>query len=319
MALIKCYECSKEISDTAKACPHCGAGKAVECHECSKQISENLDSCPNCGAPKVRFIKINNRIIKFILLSFTIFSGFWVWYFFMRCIVDAEFMTASEFWIHLFSGFICTSLTFYLPYHAFYKIDKNKQGAVIKTYDFIRNKRTRNITIIAIIISTTIGMSTYFYYDIHRYLYGEETDNLQREITPEMMNDGYTGKGTSNHKGMKYVGEFKDGVPNGQGTVTHAGGMKYVGEWKNGDRNGQGTLTYADGGKYEGEWKDNKQDGQGTLTFGKGHRNEGDKYVGEFKNMEFHGRGTYTSADGEVKKGRWYNGTYRPVIGPITN
>ena len=27
MALIKCYECSKEISDKAPACPHCGAPK----------------------------------------------------------------------------------------------------------------------------------------------------------------------------------------------------------------------------------------------------------------------------------------------------
>jgi len=26
MALIKCYECEKEISDKAPACPHCGAG-----------------------------------------------------------------------------------------------------------------------------------------------------------------------------------------------------------------------------------------------------------------------------------------------------
>jgi hypothetical protein len=25
MALIKCYECDKEMSDKAKACPHCGA------------------------------------------------------------------------------------------------------------------------------------------------------------------------------------------------------------------------------------------------------------------------------------------------------
>jgi len=25
MALIKCYECEKEISDKAPACPHCGA------------------------------------------------------------------------------------------------------------------------------------------------------------------------------------------------------------------------------------------------------------------------------------------------------
>ena len=27
MALIKCYECEKEISDKAPACPHCGAPK----------------------------------------------------------------------------------------------------------------------------------------------------------------------------------------------------------------------------------------------------------------------------------------------------
>ena len=27
MALIKCHECGKEISDTAKNCPHCGAKK----------------------------------------------------------------------------------------------------------------------------------------------------------------------------------------------------------------------------------------------------------------------------------------------------
>ena len=27
MALIKCYECSKEISDKAVNCPHCGAPK----------------------------------------------------------------------------------------------------------------------------------------------------------------------------------------------------------------------------------------------------------------------------------------------------
>ena len=29
MALIKCYECGKEISDKAPSCPHCGAPKLV--------------------------------------------------------------------------------------------------------------------------------------------------------------------------------------------------------------------------------------------------------------------------------------------------
>lgn len=52
MSLIKCYDCSKQISDLAKACPHCGAHRRIECYECSHLISENLNNCSNCGAPK---------------------------------------------------------------------------------------------------------------------------------------------------------------------------------------------------------------------------------------------------------------------------
>ena len=62
--------------------------------------------------------------------------------------------------------------------------------------------------------------------------------------------------------GSKYVGEFKDGKKNGQGTFYYTDGSVYVGELKDGKRNGQGTLTFSDGStfsdgkKYEGEWKD---------------------------------------------------------------
>lgn len=52
MALIKCYECSKEISDKAKSCPHCGASKPIECYECKKLISKTLRACPNCGVER---------------------------------------------------------------------------------------------------------------------------------------------------------------------------------------------------------------------------------------------------------------------------
>ena len=47
-----------------------------------------------------------------------------------------------------------------------------------------------------------------------------------------------------------YVGEKKNGVPNGQGTFTFPDGTKYVGEWKDGLPNGQGTETFPDGGMY---------------------------------------------------------------------
>ena len=74
--------------------------------------------------------------------------------------------------------------------------------------------------------------------------------------------------------GLKYVGGYKDGKKNGQGTGTWFDGSEYVGEYKNGYEHGQGTLTIHDGGKYEGEWKGGKKNGQGTFTY-----YDGDKYV----------------------------------------
>lgn len=53
MALTKCNECGKEISDTIKVCPHCGYKnhwvKIINCPECGKEISDDIGACPNCG------------------------------------------------------------------------------------------------------------------------------------------------------------------------------------------------------------------------------------------------------------------------------
>jgi hypothetical protein len=64
--------------------------------------------------------------------------------------------------------------------------------------------------------------------------------------------------------GGTYVGEFRDGTFNGQGTVTWPNGMNYVGEFKDGNRSGQGTSTRPDGRKYVGEFRDGKTNGEGT-------------------------------------------------------
>ena len=59
--------------------------------------------------------------------------------------------------------------------------------------------------------------------------------------------------------GDKYVGEFKDGNKNGQGTYIYANGNTYVGEFKDDERNGQGVFYAANGSiKQSGIWKDNE-------------------------------------------------------------
>ena len=81
----------------------------------------------------------------------------------------------------------------------------------------------------------------------------------------------------------QHVGEMKDD----QGTVTGGKGIHvfgYVGEWKDGKKNGQGTYTYSNGGQYVGEYEKDKRHGQGAYT-----KSNGDKYVGEWRNDDFLG------------------------------
>ena len=59
-------------------------------------------------------------------------------------------------------------------------------------------------------------------------------------------------------------------------------GSKYVGEWKEGKWDGQGTYTFADGRKYVGEFKENKYHGQGTYTYADGRVARGYYMNGEY-------------------------------------
>lgn len=49
------------------------------------------------------------------------------------------------------------------------------------------------------------------------------------------------------------------------GSKTDPSGTKYVGEFKIGKRNGQGTFIFANGNKYVGEWMEDKYNGLGAI------------------------------------------------------
>ena len=50
----------------------------------------------------------------------------------------------------------------------------------------------------------------------------------------------------NNYEGT-YTGDWKDGVPNGNGVFISEGNVTIGGEWLNGNMNGQATIEYADG------------------------------------------------------------------------
>ena len=62
MALIKCKKCKKEISTSAKFCPHCGESNIkVYCCECGKQMEVTDTSCAHCGYIVNQVTQYNNN------------------------------------------------------------------------------------------------------------------------------------------------------------------------------------------------------------------------------------------------------------------
>ena len=81
------------------------------------------------------------------------------------------------------------------------------------------------------------------------------------------------------------------------------GGSQYVGDFVNGLYEGQGEYTYSDGEGYVGAFLEGKFHGQGVYSYA-----NGDKYVGEFKLGKKSGRGVYTRADGSIERGVFLDG-----------
>lgn len=86
MALIECKKCSKQISDTARKCPHCGMRiiPKIMCPECREFNSESDISCRNCGYVfgknsklKNEYNKIKNTLppwVKFVAIAVLIMA-----------------------------------------------------------------------------------------------------------------------------------------------------------------------------------------------------------------------------------------------------
>lgn len=66
MAMVKCDNCSKEISDKAKRCVHCGADREkikMYCIECGTLLENGCEECSKCGCPVVS-TPVNNSVVE---------------------------------------------------------------------------------------------------------------------------------------------------------------------------------------------------------------------------------------------------------------
>ena len=100
--------------------------------------------------------------------------------------------------------------------------------------------------------------------------------------------------------GEKYVGQWKDGLPHGQGIKYDSKGKVLR----------QGIFSYgAYIGQYVGQLEDGMPHGQGTMTYA-----NGSKYVGQWQNHEYYGEGTFYNSNGNYEEGHWRYGKKHGLI-----
>ena len=106
--------------------------------------------------------------------------------------------------------------------------------------------------------------------------------------------------------GSTYIGLYKNGNRNGQGSWIRADETREEGIWENSlliTKNGQASHTYENGTTYVGEWKNDVMYGKGILI-----NQLSEKYEGEFIQGLYFGDGTYTWPAGKKYVGEWKNG-----------
>ena len=90
---------------------------------------------------------------------------------------------------------------------------------------------------------------------------------------------GWSEKESDNPPDKFWEGEIENNLPNGFGRYTHTKGTTYVGQYVDGLREGNGTSTLFDGSKFFGKWKNNRR------WNGKSIDKEGNE-IGKFVNGE---------------------------------
>jgi hypothetical protein len=102
-----------------------------------------------------------------------------------------------------------------------------------------------------------------------------------------------------------YIGEVRNGKPNGKGKFFSKDGSWEEGEYKNSSRIGSGIIKSA-GMMYIGEWSSKGAEGEGTLLYTT--QQDEAVYFGQFFDGTMHGEGILSFKNGSWYKGDWENG-----------
>jgi hypothetical protein len=104
--------------------------------------------------------------------------------------------------------------------------------------------------------------------------------------------------------GATYVGEFRNGVPQGQGHYDDGNGAQYDGEFQAGRFQGHGRLAER-GAVYQGQFHRGEMEGPGQVIY-----QDGRKYSGAFVHGQFQGQGRFETSVGEIYQREFERGEF---------
>jgi len=142
---------------------------------------------------------------------------------------------------------------------------------------------------------------------------------VPKEIQQSKLNNGYelfdtifirdsTLKNSDYNNGeiINYIGETKDGKPNGVGEASYQSESIYKGEFKDGLPNGNGKLTIFNGTTIEGEFKDGIPHGRIRIT--KFYlEKQIETFSGLYKDGKIEGLGTERMFNGNIFEGIYHD------------
>ena len=129
-----------------------------------------------------------------------------------------------------------------------------------------------------------------------------DQDLIPSDYTGACLNGYAHGYGVAKHtqKAITYQGNFKGGMPNGQGKYIYKGSMVVLGNFVNGKLVGKGNINFSGGASYTGGYHLNKMHGYGTYKSKGGH-----VFKGNYRHDKRHGKGLLIFKDGESISGQW--------------
>lgn len=110
------------------------------------------------------------------------------------------------------------------------------------------------------------------------------------------------GQGVESSREGLYRGNWHHGLPSGNGRMHSRNGTIYDGQWRNGQRHGFGAFTDTLGNHYEGNWTNDNPHGFGTMRY------SDSSYEGQWQNGAQSGYGRQVSESGLVYEGTWRAG-----------